>query len=275
MKLKERIKNSIRAYIIGDTLGVPYEFRSKGSFECIRFSKGGVHGQSKGTWSDDSSILLCLIDAFRFKKSEDRYFIFKQNLKKWYSNQGFDAGSGLFDIGCQTLKSILNDGYEPSDRMSNGALFYSLPIACLTLDKSSVETKRLFANYCSYTHNNNSCFYYGYKLCCVLKKLLRSLPFEKELIAEFYENKGDVINTYNLCIDQFLQAKNRSTTLFEDLCRVVNLGQDTDTNAAIFGALIGCIKPVNEKDWEIIRRCEWIDKLINDFVDCLDLKEDV
>lgn len=30
--MKEKIKNSIRAYIIGDVLGVPFEFRKKGTF---------------------------------------------------------------------------------------------------------------------------------------------------------------------------------------------------------------------------------------------------
>lgn len=32
LTMKEKIKNSIRAYIIGDVLGVPFEFRKKGTF---------------------------------------------------------------------------------------------------------------------------------------------------------------------------------------------------------------------------------------------------
>lgn len=30
LTMKEKIKNSIRAYIVGDVLGVPFEFRKKG-----------------------------------------------------------------------------------------------------------------------------------------------------------------------------------------------------------------------------------------------------
>lgn len=96
--------------------------------------------------------------------------------------------------------------------------------------------------------------------------MLRDLPTEN-LEVNDYQNAGDVINTYNLVIDNYLARENKNSTLFEDLCQVVNLGEDTDTNAAIFGAIMGTKKKVLEKDWMRVRRCKEIDDLIDKFLD--------
>lgn len=270
MTTKEKIKNSIRAYILGDTLGVPFEFKREGSFRCTKLSGGGFHQQAKGTWSDDTSILLCLLDAF----TRGRLFSFENyiyNLKRWIEEKDFNAENYLFDIGCQTSKSINEGGCQKTDSMGNGALFYCIPIAYITLNEDDFETKRFFEKFCSYTHNNDNCIEYGTKLCCIIKQLLRTLPSEKYEVSD-YENRGDVINTYNLVIDNFNVFCNKSTSLFDDLCAIVNYGHDTDTNAAIFGSLMGCVKPVEKKYWKQVKRHDYIDKLINNFVDIYESK---
>jgi ADP-ribosyl-[dinitrogen reductase] hydrolase len=266
--MREKIKNSIRAYIIGDTLGVPFEFKKEGSFYCNDFSSGGFHNQIEGTWSDDTSVLLCLIDALsnEGKTALWKFKQFQKNLYLWYNDVGFNAGSYCFDIGGQTCQSIMQRGCEESDRMGNGALFYSLPIAIATLNDSDDYTRRIFKMFCSYTHNNDNCFKFGSDFCCVLKKLLRDLPTEN-LEVNDYQNAGDVINTYNLVIDNYLAQENKNSTLFEDLCCIVNLGEDTDTNAAIFGAIMGTRKKVLEKDWIRVRRYKEIDEVIDKFLD--------
>lgn len=268
---KEQIKNSIRAYIIGDALGVPFEFRKKGTFKCKKFEGFLVHYQKEGTWSDDTSILLCLMEAMTY--SDELLMViqrYKHNLIHWYHNDEFTV-SGLFDIGNQITESILSEfKTKKSSNMGNGALFYSLPLACLFLNKDDkVLSRKIFEKFCSVTHCNENCFEFGFKFSLLLKNLFLSLSPESSIYS--YENKGDVINTYNLIVDQFLKRKDKDTSLFEDLCEVVNLGQDTDTNAALFGALMGNIKPVLEKDWKQIQRHEYIDHLIDHFLNSLGL----
>ena len=56
--MKQKMRNSLRAFIIGDALGVPFEFQKKGTFECTGFVGGGIHQEEAGTWSDDTSIML-------------------------------------------------------------------------------------------------------------------------------------------------------------------------------------------------------------------------
>ena len=48
---------------IGDALGVPVEFKSRETlkrFPVENMQEFGTHHQPKGTWSDDSSLALCL-----------------------------------------------------------------------------------------------------------------------------------------------------------------------------------------------------------------------
>lgn len=269
MEIKEKIKNSIRAYIIGDALGVPFEFRKKGTFKCNNFTGFGTYNKPIGTWSDDTSVLLCFIDALiksklNITKAID---ILKKNLVDWYINDSFTI-DGLFDIGGQIAESIRCEFNQPtSDRMGNGALFYSLPFACLSIANSTVLDKSFFEEICKTTHNNTNCIEYGFKFSLILKSLFLSLPTNSE--NQSFYNRGDVINTYNMTISFFNQLKNKKTSLMEDLCCIINEGEDTDTNAAILGALMGTVKKVNKNDWEKVRKHESIDKIIDEFIDLL------
>lgn len=279
MRAIEKIKNSIRAYIIGDALGVPFEFQNPNRFKCVGFSTGGFHDQPLGTWSNDTSILLCVLDAMSIKtnNSIDVFNRMKKNLNKWYQNKGFNAGEGLFDIGNQTSESIMRGGCERTIAMGNGAMFYALPIAAYRSQKDfdSNKTKDLFVFLSLFTHNNTNCFEIGGEYCCLLEKLFRDLHsenIETEFKPKSYVNRGDVINTYNLVLDNFLRLKDKNSSLIEDLYEVVNLGYDTDTNTALFGALMGTCKEVDIKDWKKVRRCQEIDNMIDKFLNSLTME---
>ena len=52
------LKSAIYGLAVGDALGVPYEFKSRGAFECTDMIGYGTHNQPEGTWSDDTSMAL-------------------------------------------------------------------------------------------------------------------------------------------------------------------------------------------------------------------------
>ncbi len=263
--IKDKIKNSLRAYIIGDALGVPFEFQRKGSFKCTDFIGGGSHGKEAGTWSDDTSIMLCLLDALtRAEGTNEAVKLLKENLKEWYYKGKFSV-DGTFDVGRQTAASIgceFRNGL--TDRMGNGALFYA-PIAYYFLNKEFKQED--FALLCKVTHNNLNCFYYGWKFGLLLKDSIKGEA--KVELGSVYQNRGDVINTYHLVLDHFYKSKSemKDKSLFECLCNIVDYGEDTDTNAALLGLLLGTEKEVNKKDWLQIREYEFADRIINDFVE--------
>ena len=49
--------------LIGDAVGVPYEFGPPVPADAVEFGRAGTHGRPPGTWSDDGSLLLALLDS--------------------------------------------------------------------------------------------------------------------------------------------------------------------------------------------------------------------
>lgn len=62
---KTTLRDCIYGLVVGDALGVPYEFRPRGTFKCTDMIGYGTHGQSAGTWSDDTSMTLATCDSIR------------------------------------------------------------------------------------------------------------------------------------------------------------------------------------------------------------------
>jgi ADP-ribosylglycohydrolase len=66
MTLKERkiaASSLLFGIAVGDALGVPVEFQPRGSFQVNGMRGHGTHNQPPGTWSDDTSLTLCLVDS--------------------------------------------------------------------------------------------------------------------------------------------------------------------------------------------------------------------
>lgn len=266
--MKLNAKNSIYGYIIGDILGVPYEFETQGEFSCLDYASGGAHNMARGTWSDDTSILLCLLDSLTDYKSIDTSLVkYEANLKSWFFQNKFTADNDCFDIGNQTMDAILaNFNQPPSDRMGNGALFCSLPLALFLLNENCEENRRqIVGEFCRVTHNNGNSKEYAFRF----EELLRTLFLGEKpnLERTHYENRADVINTYFFVCDQFSALVDQTElSLFNKLCKVVDLGNDTDTNAAFVGALLGAAgDEASNHDMEIILNLPFIENIINNF----------
>lgn len=109
MTTKEKIRNSIYAYVLGDAMGVPYEFSKAGTFRYI-CTGYGTHDQPIGTWSDDTSIMLCLLDALTMKNTlEEQVQGYKENLREMFYQGRFTVDGRMFDIGYQVKTSIVEN----------------------------------------------------------------------------------------------------------------------------------------------------------------------
>ena len=51
--LATRLSGAVWGHLVGDAVGVPYEFRSAQEITSVEFGASGTHGQPPGTWSDD------------------------------------------------------------------------------------------------------------------------------------------------------------------------------------------------------------------------------
>ena len=80
-----RLYQGLFGFCVGDALGVPVEFsdRRKRKADPVREMRAyGTYHQPAGTWSDDTSLMLCLIDAvnqgYSIQKAADNFVDFFQ-----------------------------------------------------------------------------------------------------------------------------------------------------------------------------------------------------
>jgi ADP-ribosyl-[dinitrogen reductase] hydrolase len=142
---RERIEGGMLGLLIGDALGVPYEFHQPEEIppaEQIEYEPpSGFYrthtSASPGTWSDDGAQALCLLASLlecdRFD-AED----LAHRLVRW-NDEGYCAVEGnVFDIGIQTGRALTNirrgipalqAGSTEEHALGNGSLMRVLPLA--------------------------------------------------------------------------------------------------------------------------------------------------
>jgi ADP-ribosylglycohydrolase len=142
----ERLEGAVWGHLVGDALGVPYEFRGPETIGEVRFGASGTHGQPPGTWSDDGALMLALLDSLLAAGPDDGRPAIRfdpedqgRRIRAWHERGVYTPdGDGAFDIGGATLAAIraLQAGV-PADRsgsmkptaLGNGSLMRILPVA--------------------------------------------------------------------------------------------------------------------------------------------------
>ena len=274
---KNYLKDIIYGVCVGDALGVPVEFESRENLKknpVKNMREGGIHEQGRGTWSDDSSLTLCLaesiIEGFDLQNLANKFIA-------WEQEGYWTAGGEVFDIGNTTRQSINNLKREIKPTQAggkleidngNGSLMRILPLVILIKDMNIEDRFNLVKEVSSITHAHSrsvlACFYYlefaleiinGKDKFEIYENLkhnitnfcIRDEDLKKELIhfdrllkGNIYELLEEDIKSGGYVIDT-VEATFWSlltTTNYEDaVIRAVNLGGDTDTTAAVTGGL--------------------------------------
>ena len=152
---KEQIKASIIGFIVGDAIGVPVEFVSRNELKnnpITTMEEYGTHYQPKGTWSDDTSMVLASMSAIinnQFSDSpEEIAKSMAEEFVNWYDNGEYTPFGKVFDIGGTTLgaisefkrnRDILNCGMKSESENGNGSLMRILPAIFYGLSKYKEE----------------------------------------------------------------------------------------------------------------------------------------
>lgn len=103
---KNKIKSSLLGFIVGDSLGVPYEFLSRETMRKIPATKmvgGGTWDQPVGTWSDDTSMVLCTLDSLSLGYNLSDFGFSFDSWLFWNNNTPHGV---VFDCGNQTRQSL-------------------------------------------------------------------------------------------------------------------------------------------------------------------------
>jgi ADP-ribosylglycohydrolase len=282
--------------VVGDALGVPYEFIDRKSMKlnpCIEMIGYGTHDQPIGTWSDDTSLTLAFIDSL-----SDGFDInkFANNSLAWKRCYNYTPHGELFDIGISTSNAInkYEMGFDPykcggtsiSDN-GNGALMRIHPLLKLVSIDMSMDIKyNLVKESSCLTHNHPishiSCLFYIEFLLHIYNGFNKIQSYEKSIVN---------INNYISDVDDLIQYRshfdrifNNINTLNEDqifssgyvvhtleasiwcflnssdykesVLKAVNLGNDTDTISSITGCLSGLYYGIDQIP------NKWIDNIV-------------
>lgn len=141
----DRIAGGLLGLLVGDALGVPYEFHRAADLppvDAIEYSpppgfNRSHKGVPPGTWSDDGAQALCLLasllDLRRFDAGD-----FAGRLVAWYDDGYLAVDGVVFDVGVTTARAIraLKAGASPLEAgpadvhdNGNGSLMRALPLA--------------------------------------------------------------------------------------------------------------------------------------------------
>ena len=311
-----KLYGGIFGFIVGDALGVPVEFvsrRERKSDPVNSMRSYGSYKMPAGTWSDDSSLTLCLMDSIIHGYSSESL---AENFIKYYKYGFMTPYNKNFDIGITTEKAIerMMRGISPvecgsysNERSGNGSLMRILPLAYYTKDMSPLERIHFVEEVSSLTHAQKickiACIFYNqmaiellndcgkeeaYKnavdfinITCVneyseeMKTLVRVFDGEiSELNEDEIKSSGYVVDTLEAVMWCFM-----TTDSYRDsVLKAVNLGEDTDTIAAITGGLSGIYYGYNTipRDWlKTIAKKDDISRMIKEFQRAVDIHKSI
>lgn len=275
-----KFAGGIYGLLIGDALGVPYEFRR--AEEIPPYDQIDMRPPSNfrrtypnvedGTWSDDGAQALCLLDSllacgvFSLKDYSNR-------LSDWYQDGMWAIDGIVFDVGVQTGEALhaYQAGMSPEqcgllrpDGKGNGALMRVLPLA-LWHNGTDKELVLDAHQQCLITHGHR-CNQVCYGLYCLtaryllevgefhkaLEKAVLSLgniysempEYEQELECTIRPNEAWEGNGSGYVVDCLRSAfmiMGRVSSYEEAVKQGIMLGNDTDTTACVVGGLAGIL----------------------------------
>jgi ADP-ribosyl-[dinitrogen reductase] hydrolase len=275
MTERDRYRGCLVGLAVGDALGTTVEFKPPGSFPPVVDMVGGGHfSLQPGQWTDDTSMALCLAESllecggFDPRDQLQRYV-------RWYRTGYLSSTGRCFDIGNTTRRAL--ETFErsgdphaaPADAQSagNGSLMRLAPVPMFysaDLDAAvarSAESSRT-------THQAQECLDACRLLGGLIALALRGASKEellnteppalaaiwrdqplspriKEVAAGSFRQKsppeirgsGHVVRT----LEASLWALHHTHSFRDGALLAVNLGEDADTTAAVYGQLAGAL----------------------------------
>ncbi len=274
IRIASRLAGAAWGHLVGDAVGVPYEFKTAeeiGGTDAVRFGATGSHGQPAGTWSDDGALMLALLDSLLeagFDPDDQG-----RRALAWRREGAYTPdGDGRFDVGGTTASALhaLENGTAAIDAgptgehaCGNGSLMRILPLALWGRELPAAELADRAHLASRVTHGHLRCQVACAVYCLVLGRLVhgedrdavlapaladaRAVYVEDGALAGHLaaldeleawtarEGSGYVLDAFWSAWDAFAGAADYEDTIR----RAVAYGRDTDTTAAIAGGLAG------------------------------------
>lgn len=245
--IDKKLKSAIYGLAVADAVGVPYEFKTRGSFSASDMVGYGSHNQPKGTWSDDTSMTLATCDSIRECGCVDVSDM-RKRFRAWARSGAYAIDSKVFDIGCTTSEALYTGKGKDDERSNgNGSLMRIIPLAFTDADDEDIKAVSAITH--AHDTSKAACVCYvhivralirGEKLTDILASV--ESPFERlgnisTLDESEIKSGGYVVST----LEAALWAVSTTDNYRDAILKAVNLGSDTDTVGAVAGGLAGII----------------------------------
>ncbi len=277
----ERIKAVVIGHAVGDALGVPVEFCEREELKDKQITEMVGYGSypvPPGAWSDDTSMSLAALDSLANGGVD--FEVIMDNFVKWCSCDEYTPTGEMFDIGRTCLNAIrryltnddlpavksgLNDEYSNG----NGSLMRIHPFALMAHYNRNAHMvwEELIEKASALTHAHERSILACKIYTTILFNLL-SVPQKNSVrlalrYAKCYYAQSPEFNHYNRLFDEgferLAEQDIKSTGYVVDtleaaiwcllttdsyaecVLKAVNLGEDTDTVAAVAGGLAGAL----------------------------------
>ena len=298
----EKIKSVVLGHAVADALGVPVEFCTRAELDQNPVTKMmgyGTYPYPAGTWSDDTSMSLAALDSLA--SGEVNFDEIMQNFAKWYYEDDYTPTGKLFDVGgtCAAAIERYRDGISPVDcglcvptANGNGALMRIHPFVLYAFEKGmDVDVwESLIFGASALTHRHRRSLIGSGIYPFVLLELLKCPTKEavRTGLAKAHERYAgeEQLAYYQRIFDENFAALPReqikssgyvvdtleaalwclfTTDSYRDcILKAANLGEDTDTVAAVAGGLAGALYGLDaiDEEWKkTLLRLDYIEEM--------------
>ncbi len=290
-------------HAIGDALGVPVEFceRDELAAKPVTDMVGyGTYPYPAGSWSDDTSMSLAALDSLASGKVDFDDIMVK--FGEWYYDDEYTPTGEMFDVGntCSYAidnyfayhKPVEECGLTGERSNGNGSLMRIHPFALIAWCNRKVrsEWEAIIEKASALTHAHERS-----RLCCKIYALIlfhlldvpskESIKLALNMAKCRYVNSTEYHHYQRLFADSFVELQCddiKSTGYVVDtlegavwcllttdnykdcVLKAVNLGDDSDTVAAVAGGLAGALYGYDDipTEWlDTLKRRDYIEKM--------------
>lgn len=267
----EQYLGCLMGLVVGDAVGTAVEFKKPGTFPpVIDMRGGGPFFLRPGQWTDDTSMALCLATSLVEMQAFDAADQMRRYLR-WWREGYFSSNGRCFDIGGATSVALsvfertgeVFAGSEDPKTAGNGSVMRLAPVPMWYA--ADMEQAITYAAESSRTTHGaraavDACRYLAAIIVGLLQGRTKSEVLDTSFAADSWQTKplcpeieairqgsyrqktakdllsgGYVVETLEAALWGFANADT-----FEEGClQVVNLGNDADTAAAVYGQIAG------------------------------------
>ncbi len=240
------LRDAVYGAAVGDALGVPFEFKARGTFSCTDMVGYGTHHQPAGTFSDDTSMMLATCDSLRVNGGEVDTHDMRERFVRWMDEGAYAVDGIVFDRGITVSRALRRGhGLKGERDNGNGSLMRIVPLAFVDAGRGKIREVSSITH--AHKTSTESCVVFVE----VARRLASGVPvadtladagfdeyeFSSEKPRDLVRSGGYVLDT----LDAAFWCLARTKSYSECVLSAVNLGGDTDTTACVAGALAGIV----------------------------------